>query len=142
VIRALAPLVIGEDLLRSEAVVARLHVFTRPSRGGLNHQAIAAIENALLDIRGKVLGVPVDAQFGGPIRESIPVHWSHCGSYRVRHSEMIGVKPLLTYNDWRSTRKMFATATSAPSRPTSCRTRMAVSSRSVRASAAPRAIFN
>jgi galactonate dehydratase len=99
IIRALGPLIIGQDPLRSEAIVARLHVFTRQSRGGLNHQAIAAIENALLDIRGKALGVPVYALFGGPIRERIPVYWSHCGSYRVRHAEMIGVKPLITYDD-------------------------------------------
>ncbi len=52
VIRALSPLVVGADPRRSEAIVARLHVATRQSRGGLNQQAIAAIENAILDIRG------------------------------------------------------------------------------------------
>jgi hypothetical protein len=41
------------DPLRSELVLARLHVATRQARGSLNQQAIAAIENALLDIRGK-----------------------------------------------------------------------------------------
>ena len=66
VIRALSPLVIGHDPLRSEFLVARLHVLTRQSRGGLNHQAIAALENALLDVRGKALNVPVYALFGGP----------------------------------------------------------------------------
>ncbi len=99
VIRALAPLVTGEDPTRSEAICAKLHVFTRQSRGGLNHQAIAAIENALLDIRGKVLGVPVYKLFGGPIRERIPVYWSHCGSYRVRNARDIGVEPLKSYDD-------------------------------------------
>jgi len=99
VIRALSPLVVGEDALRSEFLVAKLHVLTRQSRGGLNHQAIAAIENALLDVRGKALGVPVYALFGGPVRERIPVYWSHCGTYRVYYPEFVGVPPLRSYDD-------------------------------------------
>jgi galactonate dehydratase len=83
VIRALAPLVIGLDPIRSEFILAHLNTNSRQSRGGLNHQAIAAIENALLDVRGKALGVPVYALFGGPVRERIPVYWSHFGTYRV-----------------------------------------------------------
>jgi L-alanine-DL-glutamate epimerase-like enolase superfamily enzyme len=34
---------------------------------GVNQRAIAAIENALLDIKGKALGVPVYELFGGPV---------------------------------------------------------------------------
>ena len=37
-------------------------------------QAIAAIENALLDIKGKALGVPVYQLFGGKLRDRIPVY--------------------------------------------------------------------
>lgn len=85
VIRALAPQITGMDPRRSEAIVAKLHVLTRQSRGGLNQQAIAAIENALLDIRGKEAGKPVYALFGGPVRERIPVYWSHFSTYRIMH---------------------------------------------------------
>jgi L-alanine-DL-glutamate epimerase-like enolase superfamily enzyme len=85
VIRALAPQIIGMDPRRSEAIVAKLHVLTRQSRGGLNQQAIAAIENALLDVRGKEAGKPVYALFGGPVRERIPVYWSHFSTYRIMH---------------------------------------------------------
>lgn len=85
VIRALAPVIIGMDPRRSEAIVAKLHVQTRQSRGGINQQAIAAIENALLDIRGKEAGKPVYALFGGPVRERIPVYWSHFSTYRIMH---------------------------------------------------------
>ena len=99
VISALSSLVIGQDPIASEALVARLHVFTRQSRGGLNHQAIAAIENALLDIRGKALGVPVYTLFGGPVRQRLPLYWSHCGSYRVRHAELMGVKEPHNYDE-------------------------------------------
>jgi L-alanine-DL-glutamate epimerase-like enolase superfamily enzyme len=99
VIRGLAPLLIGRDPRRFEQVTAHLHVVTRQSRGGLNQQAIAAIENALLDITGKAYGVPVYALFGGPLRERIPVYWSHCGTYRVRNAALLGVKPLHSLDD-------------------------------------------
>ena len=61
------------------------------SRGGINRQAVAAIENALLDIKGKALGVPVYDLFGGKLRERIPVYWSHCGCYRMRNPELVGM---------------------------------------------------
>ena len=99
VIRALSPLVIGADPRRSEAIVARLHVATRQARGGLNQQAIAAIENALLDIRGKEVGKPVCALFGGPVRERIPVYWSHFATYRVQQRGRGLLPELATYDD-------------------------------------------
>lgn len=99
VIEKLSPLVIGKDPRRFEAVTAQLHVATRQSRGGINQQAIAAIENALLDIAGKAHGVPVCMLFGGPIRERIPVYWSHFGTYRVRSAPLMGVPPLNNYDD-------------------------------------------
>ncbi len=99
VIEKLAPLLIGCDPRRFEQVTQHLHVLTRQSRGGINQQAIAAIENALLDIAGKAYGVPVCALFGGPLRERIPVYWSHFGTYRVRNHALLGVKQLKTYDD-------------------------------------------
>lgn len=99
VIEALAPLILGLDPRASEAVVAKLHVATRQSRGGLNQQAIAAIENALLDIRGKEAGKPVHALFGGPVRTRIPLYWSHFGTYRVAHRGKGFLPELATYDD-------------------------------------------
>ena len=99
VIEALAPHVVGSDPRRWEAIVARLHVMTRQSRGGLVQQAIAAIENALLDVAGKILGVPVYAMLGGPLRERIPVYWSHCGTYRARHAALMGTQAVRTFDD-------------------------------------------
>jgi len=99
VIRGLTPVLIGRDPRRFEQVTQHLHVLTRQSRGGLNQQAIAAIENALLDVAGKAYDVPVCALFGGPIRERIPVYWSHFGTYRVRSAALMGVPALHTYDD-------------------------------------------
>jgi L-alanine-DL-glutamate epimerase-like enolase superfamily enzyme len=55
VIRGLAPVLIGRDPRKFEQITQHLHVLTRQSRGGLNQQAIAAIENAMLDVAGKAL---------------------------------------------------------------------------------------
>src|ERR1700704_2499085 len=76
-----------------------LHSVSRLAHGGMNAQAIAAIENALLDIKAKALGIPVYALFGGPVRERLPLYWSHCGSYRLHHAEVMGVEPLRSLDD-------------------------------------------
>ncbi len=99
VVETLAQSLIGQDPRPVERLISTLHVATRQSRGGINHQAIAAIENALLDIKAKDLGIPVYALFGGPVRDRIPVYWSHTGTYRVRNADLMGVKPLVTYDD-------------------------------------------
>jgi L-alanine-DL-glutamate epimerase-like enolase superfamily enzyme len=99
IIDKLAPLVIGQDPRPYERLVSMLHVMTRQSQGGVTHQAIAAIENALLDTKAKDLGIPVHALFGGPVRERIPLYWSHTGTYRARNAEIMGVPPLLSYDD-------------------------------------------
>ena len=49
----------------------------------MTQQAITAIENALLDLKAKALGVPVYELLGGAIRERLPLYWSHCGTYRM-----------------------------------------------------------
>ena len=99
VIRGLSPVLIGRDPRQFEQITQHLRVLTRQSRGGLNQQAIAAIENALLDVTGKAYGVPVYALFGGPIRDRIPLYWSHFGTYRVRSATLMGVPPLRSYDD-------------------------------------------
>ena len=98
-IYGLAEPLIGMDPRPVQRIASTLWVRQVQAPGGVNARAIAAIENALLDIKGKALGVPVYELFGGPVRERIPVYWSHCGSYRVRNHELVGVPPLRTYDD-------------------------------------------
>ena len=95
----MAEALIGTDPRPIQAIDSLLYVKQVQAPNGVNQRAIAAIENALLDIKGKALGVPVYELFGGPVRARIPVYWSHCGSYRVRNHELVGVKPLRTYDD-------------------------------------------
>ena len=99
VIRALGERVIGQDPRPFERITAMLYAVTRQAPGGMNQQAIAAIENALIDIKAKSLGIPVYALFGGPMRERLPLYWSHCGSYRLNHAEVMGVAPVRSLSD-------------------------------------------
>ena len=77
----------------------------RPGRppAGSTQMAIAAIENALVDIKAKALGVPVYEMLGGPVRDRLQLYWSHCGTYRARHADRIrewaGVEPVRTLDD-------------------------------------------
>ncbi|MDC0067647.1 mandelate racemase/muconate lactonizing enzyme family protein [Gammaproteobacteria bacterium] len=83
VIEKLAPFVVGTDPLAHEATFTRLYARTRQAPGGINAQAIAAIENALLDIKGKAFNVPVYELLGGKQRDTLKVYWSHCGGARM-----------------------------------------------------------
>jgi galactonate dehydratase len=83
VIDGLTPLVVGKDPRAWEAIVTHLYAVRRQAAGGVVQQAIAAIENACLDVKARALGVPVHALLGGPVRDRIRVYWSHCGTYRM-----------------------------------------------------------
>ena len=99
VIRALSAGLVGQDPRPVEKISARLRARTRQASGGLNAQAVAAVENALLDLKAKALGVPVYELLGGPVRERLPVYWSHCGTYLPRHAALAGVPPLRNLDD-------------------------------------------
>src|SRR6478735_6110945 len=59
VIQRLSERIIGMDPRPVERITAFLHGLTRQTPYGINQQAIAAIENALVDIKAKALGIPV-----------------------------------------------------------------------------------
>ena len=101
VINQLSPYVIGQNPLNHEPIYARLYAVTRQAPNGINAQAIAAIENALLDIKGKVLGVPVYDLLGGAMRERLRLYWSHCGTYRMSadNARYLGKKQLKSLDD-------------------------------------------
>ena len=99
IVEDLAPLVVGRDPRAGEAVYWDLYRATRQSPGGVVAKAIAAIENALLDLKGKALGVPVYELFGGPLRTEVPAYWSHCGTTRARAWEVTGTPKLASYDD-------------------------------------------
>lgn len=105
VIRRLGERIIGMDPRAVEKVTAFLHGLTRQTPGGINQRAIAAIENALVDVKAKALGIPVYELLGGPVRERMQLYWSHCGTWRVsfadRIKEWTGYDPIRSLDDVR-----------------------------------------
>jgi L-alanine-DL-glutamate epimerase-like enolase superfamily enzyme len=99
VVAELAPLVVGRDPRPFQQTFADLYRRTRQSPGGVVAKAIGGIENALLDLKAKALGVPVYELFGGPVRDSVAVYWSHCGTGRAWANGRLGLPKLQTYED-------------------------------------------
>ena len=99
VIEKLAPVIVGKDPRAWESLVALMYAVRRPASGGVIQQAIGAIENALLDIKAKALGIPVYELLGGPVRERIRLYWSHCGTYRLAWPAEMQIPPLRTLQD-------------------------------------------
>ena len=103
VIQRLGERLIGQDPRPVEKITAFLHGVTRQAPGGINQQAIAAIENALVDIKAKALGIPVYELLGGPVRDRLRLYWSHCGTWRVsfadRIKEWTGFDPIRSLAD-------------------------------------------
>jgi L-alanine-DL-glutamate epimerase-like enolase superfamily enzyme len=99
VIHGMAEALIGQDPSPVQAISSLLYIKHQQAANGINQRAMAAIENALLDIKGKSLGVPVYELFGGPVRTRLPAYWSHCGTYRVRNHLDVGTPQARTYED-------------------------------------------
>lgn len=99
VIKDLEPAIVGKDPRMIERIYWDLYRLTRQSPGGIAAKAIAGIENALLDIKAKALGVPVYEMLGGPIRERLKLYWSHCGTTRARAAHHARVPPLSSFAD-------------------------------------------
>jgi len=99
IIKDLSPLLIGQDPRLTEKLYWQLYSRTRQSPGSIIQKAIGGIENALLDIKAKALDIPVYELFGGPIRDELPLYWSHCGTTRVRAADVVGEKQIKSLDD-------------------------------------------
>ena len=73
-IEDLGPFVIGEDPHRIEHIVRRMTCFSFWPLGVIGLTAVSAIEQALWDIKGKALGVPVWQLLGGRVRDRVRVY--------------------------------------------------------------------
>lgn len=67
----LGPLLVGEPCLAVERLWDMMVRMSSPYAGGLSQYAISAIDLALWDLKGKVLGQPVYGLLGGPVRDDI-----------------------------------------------------------------------
>ena len=70
----LKPFLIGEDPARIEHLVRRMTHFSFWPLGSIGLSAVSGIEQALWDIKGKALGVPVWQLLGGRVRDKVRVY--------------------------------------------------------------------
>ncbi|RCW68688.1 mandelate racemase/muconate lactonizing enzyme family protein [Pseudorhodoferax soli] len=85
IIDQLSKRLVGQDVRATERFHQEAICLTRPAPGSVIGQAIGALENALLDAKAKALNVPCYELLGGKLRDTIPVYWSHCPTWRINH---------------------------------------------------------
>ena len=97
VIQKLSKNIINLDPRNISNIRHSLEALLRLTPGGISAQAIAAIENACIDLKAKNLSIPVYELLGGAFRQKLPVYWSHCGTNRVRYEKYLchGGVPLI-----------------------------------------------
>ena len=77
--RQLRTCLIGMDALAYEVLWDAMKLSDRHSRAGQYMMALSAVDIALWDLRGKLLGQPVYQLLGGPVRTQVPVYASLLG---------------------------------------------------------------
>lgn len=101
-VERMAELVIGRDPMEAERIFWDLDALSIRHTGGIAYKAMAGIDSALWDIRGKVLNAPVWQLLGGKMRDELRLYWSHCGSTRATRWERLGVPRVETTDDLRA----------------------------------------
>jgi L-alanine-DL-glutamate epimerase-like enolase superfamily enzyme len=90
----LSSLVIGKDPGAVEKIYLDLYRATRSAPHGATGMAIAGLELALWDIKGKRAGMPVWDLVGGPFRKRQRVYFSHLATYRASNPALFNIEPL------------------------------------------------
>lgn len=85
IVQRLGRRIVGSPVGDHERACGLLAASVRPAPYGLTAEAIGAIENALLDLKAKSLGIPCYELLGGKHRDAVPIYWSHCTTWRVTH---------------------------------------------------------
>jgi L-alanine-DL-glutamate epimerase-like enolase superfamily enzyme len=99
-IKDMESLLIGKDPREVNKLHLEMTKRNQQNPGGVAQKAIAVVETALWDIKGKAANMPLYELFGGAVRDKIRVYWSHCGTYRARYPELYPNSPRLkTYED-------------------------------------------
>lgn len=101
-VERLAELIIGRDPMQAERIWWDLDAQSVRHTWGVAWKAMAGIDSALWDIRGKVLNAPVWQLLGGKLRDRLRLYWSHCGSIRATRWERLGVPRVETTDDLRA----------------------------------------
>ncbi|MHB8645990.1 MAG: mandelate racemase/muconate lactonizing enzyme family protein [Thermomicrobiales bacterium] len=101
-VERMAEEIIGRDPMQAEPIWWHLDALSVRHTGGIASKAMAGIDSALWDIRGKVLNAPVSQLLGGAMRDELRLYWSHFGSTRATRGERLGLKKVETTDDLRA----------------------------------------
>jgi L-rhamnonate dehydratase len=93
----LASILIGSDPREIEVLWDRMVTATLSfGRGGIARHAMAAIDIALWDLKGKLLGKPVCELIGGQRRDRLPVYASHALGANLAETEAFAAELVAT----------------------------------------------
>ncbi|MBM3395999.1 MAG: mandelate racemase/muconate lactonizing enzyme family protein, partial [Betaproteobacteria bacterium] len=106
-VQTFADLTVGLDPLPIEAVMGRLNASTLAGPGGVVTLALAAIDIALWDIKGKALGVPV-ATLAGGARERVPVYASGALARDASLDQLLKCAQTLRERGWKQMKTQLA----------------------------------
>ncbi len=110
---ALAELTVGEDPMEIEGIVARLGEATSGAGpGGILTMAMAAVDMALWDIKGKALGQTVASLLGG-YRSSVPTYASGALMRPVNVERLAEIGPMLVEKGFRQMKTQMGAEASA-----------------------------
>ena len=90
-----APVVVGEDPRRIEHLYQKMYRQSFWRLGVIGMSAISAIEQALWDIKGKILSVPVYELIGGRVRDRVRMYTHLGGGIMKSVYETFEVEPLI-----------------------------------------------
>jgi galactonate dehydratase len=90
-----APVVVGEDPRRIEHLYQKMYRQSFWRLGVIGMSAISAIEQALWDIKGKILAVPVYELLGGRVRDRVRMYTHLGGGMMKSVYETFEVEPLI-----------------------------------------------
>ena len=92
---------IGQDPRPVERISTLLYAATRQAAGGVNQMAIAAIENALVDIKAKALGTPVYEMLGGRAHDAVACYDHVSGRSKEESAENVAKSAEKGFRDHR-----------------------------------------
>ena len=104
--RQLKPILVGKDPCATELLWDQMHRLLVHGRQGEAMMAVSAVDCAMWDLKGRVLGQPVHRLLGGPTREEVPAYASMLG-YAVEDLGLVRERSLAAQAQGYTAQKWF-----------------------------------
>ena len=104
--RQLQPILVGKDPCATELLWDQMHRLLVHGRQGEAMMAVSAVDCALWDLKGRVLGRPVHRLLGGPTRQAVPAYASMLG-YAVEDLGLVRERALAAQAQGYTAQKWF-----------------------------------